>query len=153
MTEVSCAAMRRQRLLCRCSVHDRVRVISACSFGFHLHSRSNWPYSARYWDYGWWFLGARGGVMDVQSAVLSPRSCPYLLQFRFPSRVRVRVRIQVQHHCSFGPFYAVKRRAVPLSGQSYGRRNPPLPRRWRHRHRRRHHRRIWGAEMQKYGVS
>src|SRR5258708_5827565 len=43
---------------------------------------------------------ARGGMVDAQS----PRSYLYLLQFRFPCRIRVR--IQVQHHCSFGPFYA-----------------------------------------------
>jgi hypothetical protein len=150
MTEASCAVMCRRRLLCRCSARDRVRVVAAYSFGFPLpHSR--WPYSARYWDYGWSFLGVRGGVADAHRLVLSPRSYPCPLQFRFPSRVRIR--IQVPLHCSFGPFYAAQRRAVPLSGRSYGRRHPLLPRHWHHRHRRHHHQRIWGAEMQISGVS
>jgi hypothetical protein len=50
------------------------------------------------------------------------------------------------------PFLCYAERAVPLSGQSCGRRNPLLPHRWHHRHRRHHRRRIWGAKMQIRGV-
>lgn len=146
--------MCRHRLLCRCSARDRVRAVAAYSFGFPPpHSR--WPYSARCWECGWecgWsFLGVRGGVAGAHRAVPSPRSYPCLLQFRFPSRVRIRIRVPLR--CSFGPFYAAQRRAVPLSGRSYGRRRPLLLRHWHRRHRRHHHQRIWGAGMQISGVS
>jgi hypothetical protein len=37
-----------------------------------------------------------------------------------------RSKSKIQHNCSFGPIYAAQRHAIPLSSQSYGRRNPLL---------------------------